>query len=52
MDKLHSVQRLFFYFVVLAVLLWWACRNLWPSGLYVWGIRVILWKSILLYRLQ
>ena len=42
----HSVQRvLLLNFVVLAVLLYKAYINLWPSGLYVLKITLIMWKN-------
>jgi len=46
MGESHSVQRvLLLNFVVLAVLLYKAYINLWPSGLYVLKITVIMWKN-------
>jgi len=45
MGEVDCVLRLFFYFVVLAVLIYWAYTNLWPSGLYVLKIKIIMWKN-------
>ena len=38
----HTVSRDCFYSIVFAVLPWRAYRNLWPSGLNVLKIKIIM----------
>jgi len=45
MGESQCPETFFFNSVVLAVLLWRAYRNLWPSGLNVLKITMIMWKN-------